>query len=141
MPLVVAADGAVVMNAVILEDSPAVLITGANVQFTNTEAGRILSASASAPAIRIEGAGATVVNAFGGVIRAFDFTKPAIIGSAFADTIVNEGLIVGTISLGEGNDSFTQRAQSWESSLDLGGGGDVFRIEAASAFLALLAEG
>ena len=141
MPLVVATDGAVVMNAVTLEDLPAVLITGSNVHFTNTEAGRIRSASASSPAIRIDGAGVTVVNAFGGIIRGTDFDKPAITGSAFADTIVNEGLIVGTVSLGEGNDSFTQRADGFSSTIDFGGGDDVFRIQPVSTFFVQPANG
>lgn len=122
-------DGAVVRNSMVRKGAPAVRIVGDGITFTNAGTGRLISESADSPALAIEGAGALVLNKAGGVIENLEFGK-AITGSAFADTIVNEGTIEGDILLGGGSDSYTERGapRSW-GLINFGSGNDVYRLE------------
>lgn len=143
--MIIGKDGAAVRNSGTLSGAPAVRITGDNVRFTNADSGRINASSQGSPAIVIEGAGVTLVNEAGGIIRAPDFDgdyvadEDAIVGSAFADIIVNDGLIVGTVRLGEGSDSYTERTQGAAASVNLDGGNDTYRF--AGEFLPTVAGG
>ena len=139
MPLNYSIDDAVVSNAATVEGAPAVRITGANVHLTNTEAGRIISEIAGQPAISIDAAGVTIVNELGGIIRA-PFGEVAIAGSSGNDTIVNAGLIGGTVALGAGRDTFVERG-SFATPVDLGAGSDFFRAEGVHEYLALQVTG
>ena len=133
MPLVISDDDSVVVNDVTLQGSPAVRITGADVHFTNSESGRLISQSVGVAALVLDGTGATVVNELGGIITGYTSggspfpSGPAIQGSEGADTIVNYGLVAGDVFLGGGNDSFEQGGSFYGSyAMHLGDGDDLF---------------
>lgn len=126
-------DGAVVTNSTAITDSPAVLITANNVQFTNGATGRITSSSLGSAAILAQGAGTTITNQFGGVISGFDSNSTAIQGSANSEAVVNSGTINGWVLLGDGSDSFTQKGAVTSSlRVDLGAGDDIYRHESSA---------
>ena len=113
--LVIDGDGETATNTYDLTGAPAVLISGSDNVLTNDGATLQATGPAEArgPAIQITGAGNTVHNVNGGVIAgapSLNVTGPgdrALLGSEFADTVVNEGLITGLVDLGGGDDHFT----------------------------------
>jgi Ca2+-binding RTX toxin-like protein len=134
MTILITVDGTVQSNDASVTGSPALRITAADVQFTNTATGRLRSGAAGVGAIVIEGAGATVVNQAGGSILEYNNwpgTAWAIQGSAFADTVINAGDISGMTDLGAGADSFTQRSPyvqraSGSNLVTMGAGDDLY---------------
>lgn len=122
-------DGAVVRNTGSVSGAPAYRILGDNVRLTNADSGRMIGTSSTLPVVAIEGAGTVLVNELGGIIRAPDYDGLAILGSAYADSVVNEGLLIGEVRLGGGNDSYTHRGVTTVSPVRLGSGNDVYRYE------------
>jgi Ca2+-binding RTX toxin-like protein len=128
MTLEVTQDGAAVSNDDILSGDPAVLISGDDVRFTNADGGS-LRATTSSAAVRLEGVGTTFVNSAGADIRSLDLSPGmlALTGSSGSETIVNEGMIIGKVLLGDGADDFTQRGMA--DNVDMGAGDDAFTVD------------
>jgi Ca2+-binding RTX toxin-like protein len=75
--------------------------------------------------------GATFVNAADGSVSADTgnfMTKYGITGSAGADTVINLGVVQGSIALGDGDDSLTEGSNA-SATIDLGAGNDTYRVE------------
>jgi Ca2+-binding RTX toxin-like protein len=108
MTLTIATNDAVVTNDIALSDAPAVLLTGNNVRFINSDSGRIVSTSPSTAAIVIQGNGGTIINQLGGIIRPMQQYSydPTILGSVGNDRLENYGLISGSVYLGDGSDYY-----------------------------------
>jgi hypothetical protein len=142
MTLILSTDDAIVTNDVTLNDLPAVRMTGNRVRFTNSESGRVISATNATPAIIIEGNGGTIINQFDGIIRLFDpfaaQTAAAILGSSGNDVVMNSGVIRGRTMLGDGDDEFHlldygQINYSFSPyAVDLGAGNDTYYFAPAT---------
>ncbi len=142
MTLTIATNDAVVTNDITLSDAPAVLLTGNNVRFTNSDSGRLISTSDTSAAIVIAGSGATIINKLGGIIRPTNpnASNPVILGFSSVDTVDNAGVISGTVSLLGGDDVYIQRATAPISSnlhIDLGDGNDSITYEGQYSSISL----
>jgi hypothetical protein len=142
MTLTIATNDAVVTNDITLSDAPAVLLTGNNVRFTNSDSGRLISTSDTSAAIVIAGNGGTIINQLGGIIRTTSLYTlyPAVLGSFGVDNIDNAGMISGTVSLLGGDDIYIQRATAPISAnlhIDLGDGNDSITYEGQYASISL----
>jgi RTX calcium-binding nonapeptide repeat (4 copies)/FG-GAP-like repeat len=142
MTLTIATNDAVVTNDITLSDAPAVLLTGNNVRFINSDSGRLISTSTATAAIVIQGNGGTIINQLGGIIRTTSLYTlyPAVLGSFGADSIDNAGMISGTVSLLGGDDIYIQRATAPISAnlhIDLGDGNDSITYEGQYASISL----
>ena len=125
--LILSNDGVDYTNFGTLQGAPAVRITAASVRFTNAADARANSTAGASPAIVLEGAGATIINLAGAEIRANSSADLAVTGSLGTDTIINSGLIFGTVALGDGADSFTQLVRGGYL-VDLGAGNDTYQL-------------
>jgi Ca2+-binding RTX toxin-like protein len=107
-------------------DEP-ILIDAAGVMLTNADSGRITGS------ISFARGGSTLVNELGGQIRpttTSTLDTVAVTGSSGSDTIINAGLIYGTVKLGDGSDSYVDR-DGQVGGIDLGAGDDLYRVEGA----------
>lgn len=101
------------IGGIVLEDSAATII--------NRAAGEIRSTSAAAAAVDGTGAGTGFVLRNAGTVTGLD---EAIRGSALADTVRNEGAIIGDVRLAGGNDIFRGRPGTIDGELRGGNGND-----------------
>jgi len=132
MALELRQDGETYSNGAALYGTPALTILGSLVTFINEDGGRVIAATGAGPTIAISGSDAIIVNHLGGIIRTVgsSFNETAIVGSAFADTVVNEGLIAGDVALGDGDD-VARFSGTLQGVLRLGAGND--RLEAGGS--------
>ena len=105
-----------------------VTIAAAGVRLTNTDSGRIYGG------VTFTVGGSTLTNVLGGWIgfSSNTITSPLIVGSDGSDTIINDGILAGSVALGGGADTFVSRSRS-VGAVDLGAGDDTFRVEGAEA--------
>jgi Ca2+-binding RTX toxin-like protein len=110
--------------------SDGAVIGASGVKLTNSATGKIVGA------VTFTTGGATFVNQAGGQVVS-DATNPlthaAIIGSSGADTIVNGGSISGTVSLGDGDDSYRLEGTGVDNGTVDGGNGNDELIVAVSS--------
>lgn len=129
MTLIISANGAGVTNSDLVEDAPAVLITGNVVTFTNAIGGMLRSIESSQPAISLIGVNAHIINRGG--IEAAAYYLTSILGNASDEQVDNYGTINGWVRLGEGHDTFNQyfsAAAIGTATVDLGGGNDTYSL-------------
>jgi Ca2+-binding RTX toxin-like protein len=123
----------VVRNDETLTGDPAVEISGDRVRFIN--AGTVSATSWNSPSILITGAGVKIENLASGQILTGDtgpyMSGTSIRGSAFADTVINNGRISGSVDLGAGNDLFVTTSAQY-GNVSMGDGDDVVRVEGTS---------
>jgi Ca2+-binding RTX toxin-like protein len=136
--LVVADDGATVVNQASFFGRPAVIIEGDGVHFTNALGSVLVNSGqmgTDTAAIRITGAGVTIVNELGAQIRG----TVAIAGSEHADTVLNYGLITTTLQLGDGTDYFFEKVGGINNGggeytyLEMGAGDDLVEFDMTGA--------
>src|SRR3954466_4653592 len=104
--MIIAQDDSVYDNYSSLTGAPAVRVTGLRVRFNNHSGASLQSDDAAFPAIVFDGADGILFNETGAVIPAPSASATAVAGSSGADTMINDGTIVGDVQLGDGNDSF-----------------------------------
>jgi Ca2+-binding RTX toxin-like protein len=130
MTLLLSQDGGTYTNDGTVEGQPAVRITANDSFLINAVNARIVSLANGSPAIVIEGARTTITNQSGAEIRATSASEVAIMGSGDSDTIVNSGLIYGSVDLGAGNDFYTQLVRGGYR-VDMGSGDDTYQLGGA----------
>jgi Ca2+-binding RTX toxin-like protein len=115
-------------NSGTLADGATIAATGFSL--TNSDSGRIYGSG-----VNFTAGGSTLINELGGVIGDNRFVATYVTGSDGDDTVINAGLINGSISLGAGNDMYVDRSSSG-GAIDLGSGDDTYRAEfSGSGFL------
>jgi Ca2+-binding RTX toxin-like protein len=150
--LVVSEADVTITNAEQLTGSPAVLVSGDRATFVNLPGGSISLAAGSGTdlsraAVVITGAGVVLENRSGASISADDGTYQAVLGSAYADTVINEGSIRGYVRLGDGADRYRELAGEsngfGDRYVDLGDGNDeaVFDLSEATSTINISAAG
>src|SRR3954454_13860310 len=108
--MIIAQDDSVYDNYASLTGAPAVRVTGLRVRFNNHSGASLQSDDTAFPAIVFDGTDGTLFNETGATISAALSSTPAVAGSAGADTMINDGSIVGNVDLGDGDDSFDGHA-------------------------------
>jgi hypothetical protein len=122
-------NGATVANDAAIQGAPAVLISGDDIHFTNSATGTITGTTAGVAALRVTGLNVTIVNAAGGWIS-HSSTEDAILGTSGSESVINSGVIVGKVRLGDGADTFTERgAYTNSGDVEMGAGDDLYRHE------------
>ncbi|UVO49482.1 hypothetical protein M0208_02745 [Sphingomonas sp. SUN019] len=117
-----------VRNGANVTGNPAVLISGNNVTLRNAG---YLDGESSGTIVGLTGSGTTFINEAAGNVGS-DFFRSTIVGSAFSDTIINEGRIRGRVDLGAGDDVYIERRSSAE--VALGDGDDRFDFVAGQNY-------
>lgn len=105
-----------------------VTVEGTGFRFVNTESGRVIGG------VTFTQGGSTLVNELGGIVRgdASAGSADGVTGSAGSDIVINAGLIVGAVRLGDGDDVYATRDGAADG-VDLGAGDDIFRLEGVKA--------
>jgi len=147
--LVIAEAGGIVTNAASIFGMPAVRLAAEMATFVNAaggwvEAGHPSQAGEVRAAVQFGAAGGTLVNEKGAVIAGprsvtnihSAEAQFAVLGSAFGDIVYNQGKILGTVSLGAGNDRFVETLgpenNSYSNSIvELGDGDDLADFDLA----------
>lgn len=126
MPVVYDQPNTSVYNSGTINDGATIAATG--IRLTNTDSGRIYGG------VTFAAGGGSLTNILGGWIgfSSNTITGPLIVGSDGAETIINEGIIAGSVTLGGGADTFISRSRS-VGAIDLGAGDDTFRVEGSEA--------
>jgi Ca2+-binding RTX toxin-like protein len=126
MPVIYDQPNTSVINRDTIDDGAT--IAAAGVWLTNSDSGRIYGG------VTFTAGGSTLTNILGGWIgfSSNTISGPLIVGSDGADTIINSGIIAGSVTLGGGADTFVSRSRS-VGAVDLGSGDDTFRVEGAEA--------
>ena len=112
-----------------------VSIDTGGISFTNAASGKILN-----PGFVFTVGGSTLINEASAEIGARNeyawYPNTIVQGSAGSDTVINAGLILGYVKLGDGNDLYVDRfgtVQAPGRGVMLEGGDDVLRIEGTGA--------
>jgi Ca2+-binding RTX toxin-like protein len=108
--MIIAQDDSVYDNYSSLTGAPAVRVTGLRVRFNNHSGASLQSDDSASPAIVFDGADGTLFNETGATIQAALASSTAVAGSSGADSVINDGTIVGNVDLGGGDDSFDGHA-------------------------------
>lgn len=139
--VVVAQDGARYDNHAHLVGKPAVILSGEGVTFVNASDGSVALSPAdesdpTSAALVVTGANTTIINAAGGRIVADSGSYQAILGSDFADSVRNFGLIQGYVRLAGGADRYVEQVGDSNSFggriIDLGDGNDRATLNVAT---------